>query len=333
MAECARPAAVTGMSVPSSLRAVSLSPALARAYFAIQGIAVLLWWGLLFVAPESRAYFARPDHGLLRLAGPDLLILGCGSLAVAATASRGWRPARLVLRWMTVWILLTIGWSVAVACTGGPVVGAVLMAGALGGTVLAGRAVTHGSLDSAIAPVRTFVEMQGATMGRAMLFTLAQIVVVWPLFLVVGPFVLVEAERILGVAPFVFPFRLTLGLVLFFVASVLNLHCAAVMARVGRGTPLPLACAPRLVIAGPYRFLRNPMAVFGLSQGAAIGICLGSWATLLYVLVGGLFWDLVVRPVEEADLLARFGADYERYRAAVSCWWPRWTPYRPEAAA
>jgi protein-S-isoprenylcysteine O-methyltransferase Ste14 len=100
------------------------------------------------------------------------------------------------------------------------------------------------------------------------------------------------------------------------------------MARLGAGTPLPLDHANRLVLRGPYAFIRNPMAFTGLTQATAVALILGSTAVLLYVGAGGSFWNWVVRPFEERDLARRFGEPYERYRRAVRCWVPRLTPYR-----
>jgi protein-S-isoprenylcysteine O-methyltransferase Ste14 len=48
------------------------------------------------------------------------------------------------------------------------------------------------------------------------------------------------------------------------------------------------------------------------------------------VAAGVLVWQFVLRPVEERDLAARFGAAYEAYRRAVRCWWPRLTPFRAD---
>ena len=95
------------------------------------------------------------------------------------------------------------------------------------------------------------------------------------------------------------------------------------MAVKGCGTPLPLDTAARLVLAGPYRYVRNPMAVGGLAQGFAVSLWLGSWLTAGYVLSGLLFWQVLVRPIEERELADRFGEPYEDYRKAVRCWWPR----------
>ncbi|MBK6316507.1 MAG: isoprenylcysteine carboxylmethyltransferase family protein [Blastocatellia bacterium] len=78
-----------------------------------------------------------------------------------------------------------------------------------------------------------------------------------------------------------------------------------------------------MVISGPYRFIRNPMALAGLGQGMAVAIATGSWLTVAYVLAGGLMWNGIARPLEEADLRERFGVEFEAYCREVKCWWPR----------
>ena len=71
------------------------------------------------------------------------------------------------------------------------------------------------------------------------------------------------------------------------------------------------------------------MAVAGLAQGAFVGLYRGSMLTLAYVGAGFLIWNWFVRPIEEGDLLERFGESYERYRANVKCWIPRLSRWRP----
>lgn len=95
------------------------------------------------------------------------------------------------------------------------------------------------------------------------------------------------------------------------------------MSTLGDGTPLPSAMPNRLVIAGPYRWIRNPMAVAGIVQGAAIGLILQSWLVVAYAVVGSLVWNYAVRPLEEADLQGRFGEEFQQYRDTVRCWIPQ----------
>ncbi|MCA9128049.1 MAG: isoprenylcysteine carboxylmethyltransferase family protein [Planctomycetales bacterium] len=95
------------------------------------------------------------------------------------------------------------------------------------------------------------------------------------------------------------------------------------MVKVGRGTPLPTASATNLVEAGPYRFLRNPMAAAGIGQGFFVGCWLGNPLVVIFALAGIPVWHCVVRPLEEADMLERYGDAYQRYRGRVPLWLPR----------
>src|SRR5712691_5623721 len=95
------------------------------------------------------------------------------------------------------------------------------------------------------------------------------------------------------------------------------------LAAKGRGTPVPFDSPPRLVIAGPYRYVRNPMVLSALAQGFAVGLYLGSPLTIAYVAVGSAIGETVIRRWEEADLERRFGEAYRIYRQHVGRWIPR----------
>ena len=174
-----------------------------------------------------------------------------------------------------------------------------------------------------------FREARPAPPGVHLMWTWAQSAVIWALALAVGPYALTRLEAALGVPTFAFDHQLAVGLAILVVASVLNLASGRAMALRGDGTPLPTACARRLVVAGPYAYLRNPMAVFGLAQGVGVAVALGSWLVLAYVAAGGVLWHLAIRPAEEADLEGRFGEPYRAYRRHVRCWIPRATPWVP----
>jgi len=88
----------------------------------------------------------------------------------------------------------------------------------------------------------------------------------------------------------------------------------------GKGTPLPTANAPNLVVTGPYRFVRNPMALAGILQGLCTGWFLGSYAVLVYALLGAVVWHVLVRPAEERELAQRFGDEYTQYKSKVPLW-------------
>lgn len=153
--------------------------------------------------------------------------------------------------------------------------------------------------------------------------TALQILAFWGLFLGVFPLVVAFFERRWELSVPFPSIAGSVGVVVLVLASALGLWSAAAMSTRGNGTPLPAAMPNRLVIAGPYRFVRNPMAMAGIVQGAAVGLMLSSWLVVVYAVAGSLVWNYVVRPLEEADLEARFGDAYRRYRSAVRCWCPR----------
>lgn len=98
-------------------------------------------------------------------------------------------------------------------------------------------------------------------------------------------------------------------------------------ATLGQGTLAPWDPTQRLVVAGPYRHVRNPMisGVMSILLGealAAASLPLAIWF-LLFVLANVTF----IPWFEEPDLVKRFGEAYDIYRANVPRWVPRLTPW------
>jgi protein-S-isoprenylcysteine O-methyltransferase Ste14 len=103
----------------------------------------------------------------------------------------------------------------------------------------------------------------------------------------------------------------------------------ALFAREGEGTLAPWDPTRKLVVRGPYRFVRNPMIVgvlaVVLGEAALFGSpALAIWAALFFA-VNAVWFPLV----EEPGLAQRFGQDYEAYRRHVPRWLPRRTPWTP----
>jgi protein-S-isoprenylcysteine O-methyltransferase Ste14 len=158
--------------------------------------------------------------------------------------------------------------------------------------------------------------------------TFTQIIVVWSIILVVIPYVITIVEDKAGIPRLSFQYQRPIALVLFVMISTLGVYAAYVMSTVGKGTPLPLDHAKHIVVKGPYRYVRNPMAVSGIGQGLAVALFLGSPLVAAYALMGSMIWQLIFRPLEEDDLMRRFGEDFDRYRSNVACWIPRTKPYQ-----
>ncbi|WP_350225211.1 hypothetical protein [Arthrobacter sp. efr-133-TYG-118] len=88
--------------------------------------------------------------------------------------------------------------------------------------------------------------------------TFGQIVLFWGFFLAVIPFGIAALDQRWAVA-FPFPsFAAPVGFAVLVLASALGISAAIAMSTLGDGTPLPSAMPNHLVIAGPYRWIRNP---------------------------------------------------------------------------
>ena len=113
------------------------------------------------------------------------------------------------------------------------------------------------------------------------------------------------------------------------IGLLLVVRTVALFAAVGRGTLAPWDPTSRLVVRGPYRYVRNPMisGVLFILLGEAVAFV----SAPLLVWFGAAFAiNAVYLPlVEEPGLSHRFGDDYERYRANVPRWLPRLRPWDP----
>jgi protein-S-isoprenylcysteine O-methyltransferase Ste14 len=105
--------------------------------------------------------------------------------------------------------------------------------------------------------------------------------------------------------------------------ALLALGCIVTFALVGRGTPAPFDPPRRLVVSGPYRYVRNPMYLgAGLALGGA-ALVYRSLALLIYVALFLVATHLFVVAYEEPTLARLFGREYDSYRTRVHRWVPR----------
>ena len=113
------------------------------------------------------------------------------------------------------------------------------------------------------------------------------------------------------------------GMAVSALGAALVLWCLLAFVREGKGTPAPFDPPRRLVVLGPYRFVRNPM--YEGAGLALIGAALfyESYSLLAY---SGLFFivtHLFVVFNEEPRLTISFGQDYIAYCKTVGRWLPR----------
>jgi protein-S-isoprenylcysteine O-methyltransferase Ste14 len=113
------------------------------------------------------------------------------------------------------------------------------------------------------------------------------------------------------------------GIVAGSVGAAVVLWCVVTFVRIGKGTPAPFDPPRRLVIRGPYQFVRNPMYIGAALVLGGAAIFFESMPLLAYVLLFLLITHLFVVVYEEPTLRRSFGQDYEKYCQRVSRWWPR----------
>jgi protein-S-isoprenylcysteine O-methyltransferase Ste14 len=113
-----------------------------------------------------------------------------------------------------------------------------------------------------------------------------------------------------------------LGGIVMGVGLLIVLVCASVFVVRGRGTPAPFDAPREFVAIGPYRYVRNPMYLGGLTMLAGFGLVHQSAAMCLFTLPAALVAHLFVVLVEEKQLERRFGAPYHDYKRLVNRWMP-----------
>ena len=274
--------------------------------YLFQAALIILWWLSISVSEEIYRVFAYDSvskEAFFNLLAPDLFLLGFLSLVRAYRASRD--LSLIILGAFAYAALFCVNASFTSADGAIPTL-----------TMLFGFAFN-------VFLVYPFTFMR-SSLSRSLpvnaLKTGVQILCFWTLFLGIIPFFILWTTQ---EPPFLMnPGHLVLAAGLFVVFSALGLTSAYYMVSYGDGTPLPLDATNKLVIKGPYAWLRNPMAVAGVGQILAVALAFGDWVIAVYAVVGGIAWHLMVRPAEEEDLLKKFGQDYAEYRERVSCWVP-----------
>jgi protein-S-isoprenylcysteine O-methyltransferase Ste14 len=112
-----------------------------------------------------------------------------------------------------------------------------------------------------------------------------------------------------------------LGALMLVAGVLLYGACAFSFAWLGRGTPSPTDYT-RSLVAGPYRYSRNPMYVGVLLALIGEFILFGTSlpASIAYLIIFLLLVNLFIIAYEEPALRDKFGTEYDEYRRRVRRW-------------
>lgn len=116
---------------------------------------------------------------------------------------------------------------------------------------------------------------------------------------------------------------LGVGAAIFVVGLFFAVWAMRLFANVGKGTLAPWAPTKKLVVIGPYAYVRNPMlsgVIMMIMGESAIFLSPGVfiWGALFFIINTFYF-----RFSEEVGLEKRFGDEYLRYKKNVPRWIPR----------
>jgi len=97
-----------------------------------------------------------------------------------------------------------------------------------------------------------------------------------------------------------------------------------------RGTPVPLNPPQKLIVSGPYKYIRNPMLLGLFITLIGLGILLGSFSlififTPLFILANSFY----LKAIEEKEMEKKFGAQYLEYKKRYLCSFLGFSQYSP----
>ena len=112
------------------------------------------------------------------------------------------------------------------------------------------------------------------------------------------------------------------GMIMVTIGTAIALWCVFTFVFIGKGTPAPFDPPKKLVVRGPYRFVRNPMYIGAGMTLAGAALYYESLSVFIYTCLFFLITHLFVVLYEEPTLRRTFGDDYEAYCRRVRRWIP-----------
>jgi protein-S-isoprenylcysteine O-methyltransferase Ste14 len=117
------------------------------------------------------------------------------------------------------------------------------------------------------------------------------------------------------------------GALFVWLGFTLFVWCVNLFAIVGQGTLAPWDPTKKLVVSGPYRYVRNPMISSVAMMLIGQALFWGSWVIGLWAVILIIINTVYFIFSEEPGLEERFGESYLTYKANVPRWIPRLRPW------
>ncbi len=143
------------------------------------------------------------------------------------------------------------------------------------------------------------------------------------------PLLLVRWQYHVEASGLFIPRQPVIGMTIAVLGVIAGFWAGSTLAISGGATLWPFDRPRRLVITGPYAWLRNPLVTSTLWIGIGVGLYTGALLVFAYLAFGAILWHVIVRPVEDANLQRYFGREFEAYHRSVRCWLPMRKPWAP----
>jgi len=147
------------------------------------------------------------------------------------------------------------------------------------------------------------------------------------IFLVIGalifpilvPTVLVillpQVDKIIGIASFYNGLiNILVGIIAIILGGFIALSTIIAQIKFASGTPFPMIPTKKLLVFGPFKYCRNPMTLGTIMAYSGIVVMIGSYTSLLFVLLFTMILIAYIKLVEEKELELRFGKEYVDYK-------------------
>jgi protein-S-isoprenylcysteine O-methyltransferase Ste14 len=125
------------------------------------------------------------------------------------------------------------------------------------------------------------------------------------------------------------PALLILGLLITAAGFILLVSTIRMFILIGRGTIMPWDPTRKLIVAGLYQHVRNPMILSILILQIGEALLFSSWGMGILAALFFVINTVYFIASEEPGLEKRFGKEYVEYKKNVPRWIPRIKPWRP----
>jgi protein-S-isoprenylcysteine O-methyltransferase Ste14 len=156
---------------------------------------------------------------------------------------------------------------------------------------------------------------QETTLGKQVLF-LAIGALIFPMTIpVILVILLPRLDKMIGMGSFYIGLgNIAIGILALLFGGLLAFWTIFAQIRLASGTPFPMLPTKKLIIIGPFKYCRNPMTLGTVLMYFGIALMVGSYTSVLFVVLFMSALVAYIKLVEEKELELRFGAEYLDYK-------------------